>query len=161
MSEPTVLVTGGAGFIGSHLIDTLLAEGHCVVCLDNFNDFYSPRRKRQHVEPHLDNANFTLVEADIRNRDTVLAVFEHHRPTHVAHLAAMANVRYSIERAALYAEVNVQGTVNMLDGARAVGAENFLMASTSAIYGKAPVTPFTEELAVNEPLAPYPATIKA
>jgi UDP-glucuronate 4-epimerase len=157
----TVLVTGGAGFIGSHLVDALLERGDRVICIDNFNDFYSPARKERYVAAHSSHPNYTLLRTDIRSREAIMDAFEEHHPSHVAHLAAMANVRYSIERGALYSEVNVQGTVNILDAARKVNAENVLIASTSAIYGKVGTTPFTEDMPVNKPLAPYPATKKA
>jgi UDP-glucuronate 4-epimerase len=157
----TTLVTGGAGFIGSHLVDALLARGERVVCLDNFNDYYDPARKRRNVAGQLDNPRFTLVEGDVRDRDLMLSLFEGHQPDRVAHLAAMAGVRYSIEHAPLYVDVNVQGTINLLDGARAVGVENFLFASTSSIYGATDQVPFHEDQTTDYPLAPYPATKKA
>ena len=106
----TILVTGGAGFIGSTLVDHLLARGDRVICLDNFNDFYLPARKRNNIAAHADNPNFILAEGDLRDRDFVLSLFTEHEPERVAHLGAMANVRYSIERAGLYNDVNVQGT---------------------------------------------------
>ena len=157
----TVLVTGGAGFIGSHLVDALLARGDKVIAIDNFNDFYNPKIKRINIQNHLQNPNYTLIETDIRDRDGILDLYKEYRPDAVAHLAAMANVRYSIERAHLYGEVNLQGTINLFDGAREIGTENVVFASTSAIYGKAEQTPFKESLSVNHPLAPYPATKKA
>jgi UDP-glucuronate 4-epimerase len=157
----TTLVTGGAGFIGSNLVDALLARGERVVCLDNFNDYYDPARKHRNLAGQLDNPRFTLVEGDVRDRELVLSLFEQHRPGRVAHLAAMAGVRYSIERASLYVDVNLQGTINLMDGARAAGVENFVFASTSSIYGATDQVPFREEQTTDYPLAPYPATKKA
>jgi UDP-glucuronate 4-epimerase len=157
----TTLVTGGAGFIGSNLVDALLARGERVVCLDNFNDYYDPARKHRNVAGQLDNPRFTLVEGDVRDRELVLSLFEQHQPGRVAHLAAMAGVRYSIERAPLYVDVNLQGTINLMDGARATGVENFVFASTSSIYGATDQIPFREEQTTDYPLAPYPATKKA
>jgi UDP-glucuronate 4-epimerase len=157
----TTLVTGGAGFIGSHLADALLARGERVICLDNFCDYYSPARKRNNVGAHLEDPNYVLVEGDIRDRELVTRVFREHRPQRVAHLAAMAGVRYSVERAPLYVEVNVQGSINLLDAAREAGVENFVQASTSSIYGATDRVPFTEDQSTDRPLAPYPATKKA
>src|SRR5574341_4006 len=160
-SGQTILVTGGAGFIGSHMVDALLKRGDRVICLDNFSDFYSPARKRQNIKDQAGHPNYVLVEGDIRDRELVLDLFKTRRPERVAHLAAMPNPRFSVERAWEYAEVNVQGTINLLDGARAAGVQNFVMASTSSIYGKTDQIPFTEEQSTDQPLAPYPATKKA
>src|SRR5690554_1330599 len=158
---PVTLVTGGAGFIGSTLTGALLARGERVVGIDNFNDYYNPDLKRHNIAGYLDHPNYTLVEADIRDRETVLDVFAQYRPARVAHLAAMAGVRYSIERAPLYADVNIQGTIHLLDGARETGVENFVFASTSSIYGSTEQIPFREEQPTDYSLAPYPATKKA
>jgi len=160
-SDQVMLVTGGAGFIGSHLVDALLRRGDRVVCLDNFNDYYSPANKRDNIARQLDRPHYSLVEGDIRDRDLVQRVFAEHQPTHIAHLAAMAGVRYSIERAPLYVDVNVQGTINLLDSARETGIDNFVFASTSSIYGATTDVPFTETQSTDLPLAPYPATKKA
>ncbi len=160
-STRTTLITGGAGFIGSHLADVLLARGERVICLDNFNDYYDPARKRANIEPCLWQPDYTLIEGDIRDRDLVMRLFGEHQPQRVAHLAAMAGVRYSIERAPLYVDVNVQGTLNLLDAARQNGTENFVFASTSSIYGATDQIPFREDQPADRPLAPYPATKKA
>lgn len=160
-NSQTVLVTGGAGFIGSHLIDALLARGDRVICLDNFNDYYNPAQKRANITEHLNHPNYMLVEGDLRDAACVHGLFEKHRPQRVAHLAAMAGVRYSIERASLYADVNVQGTINMLEAARRHPPENFVNASTSSVYGATERTPFTEDQPCDQPLAPYPATKRA
>lgn len=157
----TILVTGGAGFIGSHLVDKLLARGDQVICLDNFNDYYDPRIKRMNVAAQCNHPNYQLIEGDLRERDLIFRIFDELRPQRVAHLAAMAGVRYSIERATLYADVNVMGSINMLDAARQVGGvENFVQASTSSIYGSTDQTPFREDQPTDHPLAPYPATKK-
>ncbi|HEC24157.1 MAG TPA: SDR family NAD(P)-dependent oxidoreductase [Chloroflexi bacterium] len=157
----TTLITGGAGFIGSNLTDALLERGERVICLDNFSDYYDPARKQANVAPHLENPNYTLVRGDLRDRDLIMRLFEEHRPTRVAHLAALAGVRASIEQATLYVEVNVQGTIHLMDAARQTGVENFVMASTSSIYGKTDRIPFREDQPTDRPLAPYPATKKA
>jgi len=155
------LVTGGAGFIGSHLVDALLERGDRVICLDNFNDYYDPANKRANIEQQLDHPRYTLIEGDIRQRELVERVFSEYQPTRVAHLAAMAGVRYSIERASLYVDVNVQGTVILLDAARTAEVNNFVFASTSSIYGATEDIPFVETQSTDLPLAPYPATKKA
>jgi UDP-glucuronate 4-epimerase len=160
-SVETVLVTGGAGFIGSHLVDALLMSGVRVICLDNFNDYYAPAIKRANVAAHASNPNFVLVDGDVRDAELVTRIFEEQSIDRVAHLAAMAGVRYSVERAPLYVEVNVQGTVNLLEAARKRGVENFVFASTSSIYGATEQIPFREEQATDSPLAPYPASKKA
>jgi UDP-glucuronate 4-epimerase len=160
-SERTTLVTGGAGFIGSHLVDALLARGERVICLDNFSDYYSPAQKRHNIKPNLNNSRFILVEGDIRDRALVMGLFDEHHPRRVAHLAAMAGVRYSIPRASLYVDVNIGGTVNLLDAAQAHEVDNFVLASTSSIYGRTGRIPFREDQPTDHPLAPYPATKKA
>jgi UDP-glucuronate 4-epimerase len=160
-ANTTILVTGGAGFIGSHLVDKLLERGDRVICIDNFNDYYNPGQKRSNIKGCLENPRYTLVEGDIRDRDLIMQVFKEHQPKRVAHLAAMAGVRYSIERATLYTDVNIQGTINVMDAARSVGVENMVFASTSSIYGDTNQTPFLETQSTDRPLAPYPATKKA
>ena len=154
------LVTGGAGFIGSHLVDSLLARGDEVICVDNFNDYYSPMRKRRNIVAALESPGYTLVEADFRDPDTMEQVFATHRPARVAHIGAMAGPRPSVERPLLYEEVNVRGTINMLELARRHDVQGFVLASTSSVYGLSP-TPWSEDLPANQPLSPYAATKKA
>ena len=151
-----VLVTGGAGFIGSHVAEALLQRGDEVVILDNFDPFYDPRRKRANVAPLLANPRCRLVEGDIRRAEDVAQAIE--GCDLVIHLAAMANVRYSIGRAALYTEVNVLGTVQVLEAARRHGIGRFILASTSSVYGKTKRLPFREDDPLGAPLAPYPAS---
>src|SRR6266545_1534651 len=112
------LVTGGAGFIGSHLAEALLARGDQVICVDNFNDYYSPARKRRNIAAALDHPGYTLIEADFRDLAVLEQVFATHRPGRVAHIGAMAGPRPSVERPLLYEEVNVRGTVNLLELSR-------------------------------------------
>ncbi len=161
MPTRTTLVTGGAGFIGSHLVDALLARGERVICLDSFDGYYDPARKRANVAAHLSHPDYTLVEGDIRDREGVRRVFDEHRPDRVAHLAALAGVRASIEQAPLYTEVNLQGSIHLMDAARQIGIENFVQASTSSVYGATGQVPFREDQSTDGPLAPYPATKKA
>jgi UDP-glucuronate 4-epimerase len=154
------LVTGGAGFIGSHLGDALLARGDEVICVDNFNDYYSPARKRRNIAAALERPGYTLVEADFRNVEVLEQVFATYRPAKVAHIGGMAGPRPSVERPLLYEEVNVRGTLNLLELARRYEAQGFVFASTSSVYGPSP-TPWTEDLPANQPLSPYAATKKA
>ena len=157
----TVVITGGAGFIGSNLCDALLGRGEQVVCIDNFDAYYDPAQKRANIAHLLKNPGFSLMECDVRDSAAIKQIFDRYRPTHVAHLAALAGVRASIERAALYADVNINGSISLLDAARASGVENFVQASTSSIYGATSRIPFQETDRTDHPLAPYPATKKA
>ncbi len=156
-----ILVTGGAGFIGSHTVDALLERGDKVVAVDDFNDYYDPARKRANVAHLTGHPRFRLVEADVRDAGAMAQLFAQGRFDAVAHLAAMANVRYSIGRAPLYYDVNVRGTLNLLELAVAHQVGNFVFASTSSVYGRTQRLPFVETDPCNYPLAPYPATKKA
>ncbi|WP_428386703.1 GDP-mannose 4,6-dehydratase [Mucisphaera sp.] len=161
-SDGPILITGAAGFIGSHLTDRLLADGHQVLGLDNFNTFYDPAIKRANLTPALSQPNFTLLEADIRDRETTLSLFAEHQPAAVIHLAAMAGVRPSIESPALYSAVNVDGTVNLLDAATALPQKpRFVFASSSSVYGNNKKVPFAESDPVDRPISPYAATKRA
>lgn len=160
----TVLVTGAAGFIGSHVTGALLARGDRVVGLDNLNAYYSPERKRANIAEVLaaapDPAAFTFVEGDIRDRALVGAIFAGPRFDTVVHLAAMAGVGVSIQDPYLYYDVNLTGTLVLLDAARAQ-APAFVFASTSSAYGNTRQIPFQEDDPCNAPLAPYPASKRA
>ena len=155
-----VLVTGGAGFIGSHSVDALIDRGDSVIAVDNFNDYYDPRRKRANIVHLTDHPRFRLVEADIRDADVMADLFEQEVDA-VVHLAALANVRYSIDRAPLYFAVNVKGTLDLLELAVRNRVGNFIFASTSSVYGRTQQLPFVETDPCNRPLAPYPASKKA
>lgn len=154
----TTLITGGAGFIGSHLAARMLQENKSVVLLDNFDDYYSPDAKRARVKALGD---VPLAEVDIRNDDAVLKVFQTYRIERVVHLAAMSAVRYSVGKAPLYTAVNTMGSVHLMDAAAKHDIEVFVMASTSSIYGQTKTVPFKEDDAADKPLAPYPASKRA
>ncbi|MCP4035605.1 MAG: NAD-dependent epimerase/dehydratase family protein [bacterium] len=156
-----VLVTGAAGFIGSNLCEALLERGDELVAIDNFNDFYDPARKHANVAGFRDHERCVFADADITDAKAMANLFESERPDAVAHLAAYGNVRYSIGRAPLYTDVNITGSVNVLEAARTNGCDRFVFASTSSAYGKTEQLPFIETDPCNEPLAPYPASKKA
>lgn len=157
----TIVVTGGAGFIGSHLCEVLLGRGDRVIAIDNLNDFYDPAIKRENLADLSRKAGFRFVEKDIRDRQAMLAAVGEARPDAIVHLAAMAGVRPSIENPALYADVNVMGTVSLLDAAAASGIRRFIFASSSSVYGNNEKVPFAEDDRVDEPISPYAATKKA
>jgi UDP-glucuronate 4-epimerase len=156
------LVTGGAGFIGSHLVDRLLADGAEVIAIDNFDAFYDEARKRANLGGASRHARFRLVEMDIRDREGIGRVVREARPDAVVHLAARAGVRPSIADPALYAEVNVVGTVHLLEACSRLEARpRFVYASSSSVYGDRPTAPFREDDPVDLPVSPYAATKKA
>jgi UDP-glucuronate 4-epimerase len=155
----TILVTGGAGFIGSRLAKRLLGNGHKVVILDNFDDYYDVRLKRANIEWIGDDA--VLVEGDIRDKDTVERVYADYGIRRVAHLAALAGVRASAENGHGYTEVNTLGSVVLMDAARRHDVELFVLGSTSSVYGNTNRIPFVEDDAADHPLAPYPASKRA
>ena len=125
----STLITGAAGFIGSHLADALLSRGEQVVCLDNFDTYYDPAHKRANVAPQLSNPHYTLVEGDIRDRELVMRLFDERRFDRVVHLAALAGPRASVVNPALYADVNISGTLNLMDAAHKFEVGNFIQAS--------------------------------
>jgi UDP-glucuronate 4-epimerase len=157
----SILITGGAGFIGSHLVDRLLDAGEQVTVLDNFNDFYNPAVKRKNVGPHLAHDNYTLVEGDIRDKELVERTFRRGEFDEVIHLAAMAGVRPSIQRPVLYQEVNLIGSMNILESVRHAGIKKYIFASSSSVYGNREKVPFSESDRVDHPISPYAATKKA
>jgi UDP-glucuronate 4-epimerase len=153
-----ILVTGAAGFIGSHVAQKLLQRGDEVIALDNFAPNYSRARKEANLKEFVSSPRCKFVEADIRSADAMRDLFLAQKFDRVIHLAAMGNVRYSIEHAQEYAAVNIVGTVNLLEAARLSKTQHFVFASTSSVYGTADVIPFVETSSVARPLAPYPAT---
>jgi len=156
-----ILVTGGGGFIGSHLCGRLIREGHRVVCLDNFDDFYNPEIKRRNIQEAIGEEQFELIEGDIRDIELIERIFREHSLDIVAHLAARAGVRPSIDYPKLYEEVNVQGTINLLEACREFGIKSFVFASSSSVYGGNSKVPFSEEDRVETPISPYSATKRA
>ncbi len=158
----TTIVTGGAGFIGSHLVDRLLDDGEEVIAVDNFDDFYARERKEANLASARRNPGFRLVELDIRDRSAVTNLIDGTRPKTIVHLAARAGVRPSIENPSLYTEVNVLGTVNLLEAASRLSTRpRFVYASSSSVYGDRPDAPFRETDSVDHPISPYAATKKA
>jgi len=153
-----ILVTGGAGFIGSHLSERLLRDGHTLTIVDDLNDFYSPATKRANLDAVLRAGPATFYQADICDQDKMLAIGRDHKPDAIVHLAARAGVRPSLENPLLYQHVNVRGTMVLLEMARQIGVPKFVFASSSSIYGIADRVPFSEEDALNLPISPYAAT---
>lgn len=156
-----VFVTGAAGFVGSRLSKTLMARGDEVIGFDNLNDYYALTHKTRHLADLLPDKQFTFVQGDLRDAPLLRELFQKHRPGAVAHLAGMAAVRYSVEFPLLYGEVNVQGSVNLLDAARHSGQPTCILASTGSVYGADTPVPFVETAAAAHPLAPYPASKRA
>lgn len=157
-----IIVTGGAGFIGSHLVDRLLDDGAEVVAVDNFDPFYARGLKERNLAAALRSPRCRLVELDIRDGEGVRRLVDEVRPDAIVHLAARAGVRPSIEAPALYAGVNVVGTVNWLEAAsRQEPRPRFIYASSSSVYGDRADGPFRESDPVDHPVSPYAATKKA
>jgi UDP-glucuronate 4-epimerase len=154
-----ILVTGGAGFIGYHLCDALLKEGHRVFCLDNMDNYYSPLRKEENIKDLEGRKGFTFKKGDIRDMDLINSVFKKRNFESIVHLAARAGVRASIADPVLYADVNVNGTMVMLEMARIHGIKRFIFASSSSVYGKVKGNkPFHEDMDADHPASPYGAT---
>jgi UDP-glucuronate 4-epimerase len=157
--ERTVLITGAAGFIGSHLCERLLDEGLVVVGVDNFDDFYDPQIKHGNISTCLKNKNFRLIEADIRDRTAMDKAAEDIEI--IVHLAARAGVRPSIAQPLLYSDVNINGTMVLLEAATKHKVGKFVFGSSSSVYGNNEKVPFSEGDNVDFPISPYAATKKA
>lgn len=160
------LITGAAGFIGSHLSETLLRKGHRVIGVDNFNPFYDPRLKRQNLETIKKTAKeegsyFQCASGDICDADLVDTLLKEHAIECIIHLAAMAGVRPSIQDPLLYERVNGLGTYTLLEGARKAGVKNFIFGSSSSVYGLNKKVPFSESDPVDQPFSPYAQTKRA
>ncbi|RBR25708.1 uncharacterized protein FIESC28_01671 [Fusarium coffeatum] len=158
----SILVTGGAGFIGGHLVEALLAEG-CwkVVVVDNFDDFYDPAIKRANLAPHMRNPDLTVYEADIQDMETMRDIFAANDFVAVAHLAARAGVLPSLKYPNLYFDVNVTGTLNLLNCCKEFGVEQFVFGSSSSVYGLGAKAPFSESYKAQHPISPYAASKSA
>jgi UDP-glucuronate 4-epimerase len=156
-----ILVTGAAGFIGSHLTDRLLARGDAVVGLDNFDSFYDPAIKRRNLKAALASPRFELIEADLRDRAAIAAAVARARPDKVVHLAAQAGVRPSLAKPQLYVDVNVTGTLHLLDAMVATGCKRLVYGGTSSVYGASSKPPFREDDPADRPISPYAATKRA
>src|SRR5438309_4030213 len=151
-----ILVTGGAGFIGSHLVEKLLVDGHDVAILDDFNDFYDPRIKRDNISTV--EKEITVHDVDLRDGDKVAGLFGKEKFEVIAHLAARAGVRPSIQQPQLYLDTNVAGTLHLLEAAHLTGVERFIFASSSSVYGASKEIPFSEDQHLAQTLSPYAAT---
>src|SRR3989344_5792935 len=154
----TILITGCAGFIGSHLVDRLLNQAYRVVGIDNFNDYYEPKIKERNLESTLKFSNFKLYKEDILDFKTLLRIFKNEKPQKVIHLAARAGVRPSITNPVLYGQVNILGTVNLLKLSVDFKVNQFIFGSSSSVYGESSRLPFTEDDPCETIISPYGAS---
>ena len=149
-----ILITGGAGFIGSNVTKKLLQRGDSVVCVDEFNDYYSPEIKQRNVAQFAENSNYTLYRGTITDYEFLKGIFEKEKIQRVVHAAARAGVRPSIENPFIYEDTNVKGTLNLLHLAKEFAIENFVLFSSSSVYGNSPKVPFCETDPVDNPISP-------
>jgi UDP-glucuronate 4-epimerase len=156
-----ILITGGAGFIGSHLCECLLSKHHQIYCLDNFDNFYDPQAKRSNIQNIVSHPNFQIFQTDITDYSALEKIFLKYTFDIVIHLAAMAGVRPSIEKPQLYTSVNINGTQNLLELCRLYNIKKFIFASSSSVYGNNKKIPFCESDNVDFPISPYAATKKS
>lgn len=157
-----ILVTGGAGFIGSHLSERLLSQGHTVVCLDNLdNHLYPSCVKKSNIAQLLYSPSFIFIQEDIRNKTAVTRILQQYQCQVVIHLAAYAGVRASVQAPLTFTEINVNGTVSILEAMREVGTTQLILASSSSVYGNSTAIPFREIDPVGNPVSPYAATKRA
>lgn len=161
MTDQAILVTGAAGFIGFHVARQLLAEGRSVVGLDNLNSYYDPALKQARLAQLGNESRFSFVQADLADRETMAALFARHRFSEVVHLAAQAGVRHSIEHPQSYADSNLQGFLNVLEGCRRCGCRHLVYASSSSVYGANTKLPFSVQDRTDHPVSFYAATKKA
>ena len=154
----SILITGGAGFIGSSLADKLLNEGNKVIVIDNFNDYYDVKIKENNIAHNLSNSNYQLHRADIEDINTLKNIFKNNSIDIVVHLAARAGVRPSLENPLAYIKTNILGTVNILEEMKKHHVKKLVFASSSSVYGNCSAEKFSEELNVREPISPYAAT---
>ena len=153
-----VLVTGGAGFIGSHVCEQLLKRGDQVIIVDELNDFYSPSIKKENLADIKKHGNYKFYQVDICNKEQLKEIFIKEKPDSVIHLAARAGVRPSLSQPILYEQVNVIGTIHLLELCRQMPVSNFVFASSSSVYGINSKLPFSETDPINQPISPYATT---
>lgn len=158
MNKQKILVTGGAGFIGSHLVDALLDYGHHVICLDSFDDFYPIFYKEENIKEHHTSQNYLLIKGDISNKNFIIKIFHEIQPEIVIHLAARAGVRPSVENPISYENTNIKGTINLLEAAVKHGVKKFINGSSSSVYGLNRSIPFRESDPLNQIASPYAAS---
>ena len=158
----SILVTGGAGFIGSHFIEYLLKRTEdSIVCIDNFNDYYDPARKRENIVNFRDNSQVTVEEVDFAKSEELRPVFAKYEFQSIMHLGAYAGVRTSVETPGIYVRNNVEGTLNLLECARQTAINRFVLVSSSTVYGRGAQVPFREDSRLGIPASPYGATKRA
>jgi len=157
----SIMVTGGAGFIGSHVCDRLLSIGKKVVCVDNLNPYYPPKIKIKNIQHNFDNPHYVFVNLDITKKDELEQVFMNNKIDKIIHLAARAGVRPSIEKPLWYKDTNVSGTLNLLELSKMYKIKNFIFGSSSSVYGNSQKVPFSESDNVDYPISPYAASKKA
>ena len=155
------LVTGGGGFIGSHLCERLIKTDNEVLCLDNFNDYYDPKIKQSNINDIISHSRFQMIKGDILDWELLENIFKKHHFDCIVHLAARAGVRPSIQNPRLYQKVNIEGTLNLLEFSRRYKIPKFILASSSSVYGNNKKVPFSEKDPVDNPISPYAATKKA
>ncbi len=161
LQDATVLVTGAAGFIGSHLVEALLARNVHVVGIDNFDPFYDRAIKERNLEPVRNHPQYHFQELSILDREGLSQLFQTFRFSHVVHLAAKAGVRPSLQHPRAYYQTNIDGTLNLLELCREHGINKFVFASSSSVYGNNRKVPFSESDFVDHPISPYAATKKS
>lgn len=150
-----ILVTGGAGFIGSHLVEALVAKGEEVICVDNFDNFYNPEIKKKNIAGVLNKQNFILKIGDIREEKVLEDIFNRFPVKKVVHLAARAGVRASLKNPLLYADININGTLRILEFSQKKKVRSFILGSSSSVYGISSKVPFSEDDPLQSPISPY------
>jgi UDP-glucuronate 4-epimerase len=156
--QQKILITGGAGFIGTNLTKTLLEQGESIFSIDNLNNYYSPDIKEKNIEQFKDNPNYTFQKLDIKDQEALEQIFKNNKFDAVIHLAARAGVRASIENPSKYIQTNIQGTLNLLECLKETPNTKLIFASSSSVYGNITEVPFKEDMNITAPVSPYAAT---